>query len=110
MLITSAADDIYPQAGNIVNASVRLSVRHAFSSWTTRWNLTKPATWLPRVVRVSDSNIIFLSAPCDLRVGSVCPSRYLLNNWAEFNQFYYMTFTCGKGVREQQYFFRPSPH
>ena len=36
---------------------------------------------------------------------SVCPSRYLLNHWAEFYQTYYITSPYAQGVREQ-YFMR----
>ena len=32
---------------------------------------------------------------------SICPSRYLLNQWAEFNQTCYLTSPHGKGVGEQ---------
>ena len=54
------------------------------------------------LVRVCDSNIIFLS----VRPPSFCPSSYLLRNLrAEFNQTCYITSRHGKGVREQPYFY-----
>ena len=70
---------------------VNVSVRHTISSETTWQNLIKFVmfvTWLPCVVRVCESNIIFHFAPCDLWMWSkghclpVRPSRYLLlNHW-----------------------------
>ena len=50
------------------------------------------------------SNIIFwcVSHP------SIYSSSYLLNHRAEFNQYCYITYPHGKGLRKQHFFFRPS--
>ena len=44
---------------------------------------------------------IFPSARLSVRHTSICPLRYLLNPWAEFNQTCYTTVPHGNGVGEQ---------
>ena len=48
-------------------------------------------SWLGR----ARATLFFLAS---VRRLSICPSGYLLNHWAEFNQTCYMTFPHGKGV------------
>ena len=69
-------------------------------------NSTKLATSLLLVVRLCESNIIFLCLHVSIRAFVVHPSVcHLLNHWAKFNQTCYITTPHGKGVREQHYFF-----
>ena len=57
------------------------------------------------MVRVCESNIIFLCVHASICCPSICLSHYLLlNHWAEFSQTCYITSPHGKGVREQHFF------
>ena len=99
-----------------VSPSVMLSLPEPLDGISP--NLTELATCHPLVVRVSESNIIFHSVPCDLRLGSkshclsVLPPfvrhAILINPWEELNQTFYMPPSRGNGVRGQLFF--PSIH
>ena len=80
--------------GDIIKASFCLSVCPLSYLLLNHW-----AEFNFLHIRVCDSNVIFYSAPCGLRLGqkvTVCLSVHpsyclLLNHWAEFNQTCYMT-------------------
>ena len=108
---------IYILSEHIVNTSIglficaclRLSVCLSCYLLLNLWqNSTKLERSLLLMVRVCESNIIFsLSIPLCVYHASVCPSHYLLNHWAEFNQTCYITSPHGKDVRKQHYFSVP---
>ena len=91
---------------NIIFPCVRrLSICPSRYFLVNRWrNSAKLAISLLLMVRVCESNIILLCVrPCT-RPPSICPSRYLLNRWVEFNQTCFITSAHCKGVWEHYNF------
>ena len=99
---TSDRPSVWPSDQSSVRAIVRPTDRP--SVCPSRYfllnygrNSTKLATSLPHMVRVCNSNIIFLCVRPFVRRPSICFSRYLLlNHWMEFNQTCYITSFHGK--------------